>query len=293
MTLASCGQATRDGTGPVQAMKSVRLPDGTDIPVLGQGTWHMGVQRDAFRSEVDALRHGLERGMTLIDTAEMYDDAERVVGEALKGRRDEAFVVSKVLPGNASLRGTVTACERSLKRLGIECLDLYLLHWAGPHPVEDTLEAFGKLVDQGKIRRYGVSNFDTESMMQAHSVAGGDSLATNQVLYNLHERGIEWGLLPWCRKQGIPLMAYSPINQGVLRPEVLDQIGLRHNASRHQIALAWVLRQDGIIAIPKAARRDHIDRNRAALELELTYEELKQLDRAFPPPGGPSPLAVI
>jgi diketogulonate reductase-like aldo/keto reductase len=274
-------------------MKTVKLPDGTKIPALGQGTWQMGVNPARRKAEANALRHGLDLGMTLIDTAEMYDDAELVVGDALQGRRDDAFVVSKVLPSNASRRGTVSACERSLKRLGIDCIDLYLLHWPGPFAVGETLDAFRQLVQQGKIRRYGMSNFDTADMTGALAAEGGDAIATNQVLYNLGERGIEWELLPWCRDRGIPVMAYSPLNQGRLQPEVLEQIGLRHNVSGPQVALAWVLQREGVIAIPKAAKPEHLDRNLAALQVALTYEELKQLDRAFPPPGGPSSLTMI
>jgi diketogulonate reductase-like aldo/keto reductase len=253
----------------------------------------MGTDPCAFDAEADALRYGLDLGMTLIDTAEMYNDAELVVGKALSGRRDDAFVVSKVLPGNASARGTITACERSLDRLNIECLDLYLLHWPGPYPIEETLEAFNRLVSQGKIKRYGLSNFDVDGISKAHSVAGGEAICTNQVLYNLHERGIEWDLLPWCNERGIPLMAYSPLNQGRLQPEVLEQIGARHNANRYQVALAWLLQRDGVVVIPKATRQNHLEQNLAATRIELTYEELKQIDRAFPPPGGPSSLAII
>lgn len=274
-------------------MKTVRFPSGETVPALGQGTWYMGQDGASRPVEADALRHGMDLGMTLIDTAEMYDDAELVVAEALEGRREEAFVVSKVLPSNASLKGTVRACERSLDRLRIDCIDLYLLHWEGQHPIEDTLEAFQRLVDQGKIRHYGVSNLDTDALSRAWKAPGGDAIVTNQVLYNLLERGIEWELLPWCRQRELPVMAYSPLNQGRLYPEVLAQIGQRHGISRHQVALAWVLQQDNVIAIPKSADREHVAQNRAAADVVLTSEELKQLDREFPPPGGPSPLAIL
>jgi diketogulonate reductase-like aldo/keto reductase len=274
-------------------MKEVVFSGGVSVPTLGQGTWYMGQDSSMRSTEADALRHGLDLGMTLIDTAEMYHDAELVVAEALRGRRDQAFVVSKVLPSNASLKGTITACERSLRKLAMDCLDLYLLHWPGPYPLEDTLEAFQRLVEQGKIRHYGVSNFDSDDMAAAWSMPGGEAIATNQVMYNLLERGIEWDLIPWCRQRGIPVMAYSPLNQGRLYPEVLEQIGQRHNANRHQVALAWVLQRDNVVAIPKAADIAHVNSNRAAADIILTTEELKQLDRAFPPPGGPSPLAII
>ncbi len=274
-------------------MKTVEFPGGESVPALGLGTWLMGEDPSKRSEEADALRHGMDLGMTLIDTAEMYNDAELVVAEALRGRRDQAFVVSKVLPSNASLNGTISACERSLKRLGTDCLDLYLLHWEGAYPIEDTLDAFQRLVAQGKIRYYGVSNLDNDSLRAAWALPGGEGIATNQVLYNLLERGIEWDLMPWCRKKNVPIMAYSPLNQGRLYPEVLEQIGQRHNANRHQVALAWVLQRDNVIAIPKSADREHVAQNRIAADIELTFEELKQLDRAFPPPGGPSPLAVL
>ncbi len=274
-------------------MKTVTFPGGESVPALGQGTWYMGRNPREKAAEADALRYGLDLGMTLIDTAEMYDDAESVVGEALRGRREDAFVVSKVLPSNASRKGTIAACERSLGRMRTDCIDLYLLHWPGSCPVAETLEAFERLVEQGKIRRYGMSNLDTSDMEAARAEPGGEAIATNQVLYNLAERGIEWELLPWCRDHGIPVMAYSPLNQGRLRPEVLAQIGERHQANRYQVALAWLIQRDGVIAIPKAANRDHVEQNARAAEIAITYEEMKQLDRAFPPPGGPSPLAML
>ncbi len=274
-------------------MKTIEFPDGVSVPALGQGTWHMGMDRKEAKNEADALRYGLDKGLTLIDTAEMYHDAELVVADAVKGRRDDAFIVSKVLPGNASRSGTVAACEKSLKRLGIECLDLYLLHWSGSFPLGETLEAFDQLVSDGKILRYGVSNFDSRELSEGLALPFGEKIATNQVLYNLHHRGIEWDLLPQCLEQRIPVMAYSPLNQGHLAPEVLNQIGMRHNVSAFQIALAWVLQQENVMAIPKASDIDHIDRNLIAADIELTYEEIKQLDIAFPPPRSATPLEMI
>jgi len=271
----------------------ISFANGTSVPALGQGTWYMGVDNDKRRLEADALRYGLDHGLTLIDTAEMYNDAELVVAEAIKGRRDDAFIVSKVLPENASSAGTIQACERSLDRLQTDCIDLYLLHWSGRYPIAETLDAFLRLVDQGKIRNYGVSNLDTREMELAWNSPGGSGILTNQVLYNLHQRGIEWDLLPWCRAHNMPVMAYSPLNQGQLAPEVLDQVALRHNASRYQIALAWTLQQQGVIAIPKAATIDHIDHNLAAANIEITDEELKQIHRAFPPPMSATPLKMI
>ena len=274
-------------------MKQISLPDGNMVPALGQGTWHMGIDDRRRVAESDALRHGLDQGLRLIDTAEMYHDAELVVADAIRGRREDAFIVSKVLPGNASVDGTVVACERSLQRLGVDSIDLYLLHWSGSYPIEDTLEGFQRLVDQGKIVRYGVSNLDCGEFSAAISAPGGGEIATNQVLYNLHHRGIEWDLLPLCEQRGIPVMAYSPLNQGRLSPEVLNQIGMRHNISAHQVALAWVLQRDNVIAIPKAADKDHIAQNLVAAEIEITYEEMKQLNIAFPPPRNAVPLEMI
>lgn len=274
-------------------MKSIHLPGNSEVHVLGQGTWFMGVDASKRHQEADALRYGLDLGMTLIDTAEMYNDAELVVAEALKGRRNEAFVVSKVLPTNASKQGTIRACETSLSRLGIECIDLYLLHWSGPYPIEETLEAFERLVAQGKISRYGVSNLDINQIKEAWASPGGDQIATNQVLYNLNHRGIEWDLLPWCREHHLPIMAYSPLNQGQLATEALEQIGIRHNANGFQIALAWLLEQDGVIVIPKAADKAHIDQNHAALDIQLSYDELKQISEVFPGPDHAVPLQML
>jgi diketogulonate reductase-like aldo/keto reductase len=274
-------------------MKQIKLPDNKFVSALGQGTWHMGRDASLYEQESNALRYGMDLSMNLIDTAEMYHDAELVVARALRGRREEAFVVSKVLPGNASYKGTIDACERSLGRLGVECIDLYLLHWAGAHPIEETLEAFQRLVSQGKIARYGVSNLDIHEMEVAWSMPGGDRIATNQLYYNVMHRGIEWDLLPWCREKGMPIMAYSPLNQGRLDSAALEQVAMRHHTSPHQIALAWLLMQDDVIVIPKSARKHHIDQNYAALDIKLTDEDLVKIDQKCPPPDHATGLDII
>lgn len=281
-------------------MRLLRLPSGREIPVLGQGTWRMGEERTQRAAEIAALRLGLDLGMTLIDTAEMYGEggAEEVVGEAIAGRRDEVFLVSKVYPHNATRRGTVEACKRSLKRLKTDYLDLYLLHWRGSVPLAETLEAFQLLKKAGDIRDYGVSNFDLDDMENAIALHGGNEIVTNQVLYNLMQRGIEWDLLPWCSDRSIPIMAYSPIEQaprepgGMLQNPHLKAIAARHNATPTQVALAWLLHQKDIIAIPKASNPAHLRENRAALELTLTNEDLAELDLAFPPPHKKTTLAM-
>jgi diketogulonate reductase-like aldo/keto reductase len=278
------------------AVRTTRLPSGEAIPALGQGTWGMAEDAEHHKAEVAALRLGIELGMTLIDTAEMYADggAEVLVGEAIAGRRDELFLVSKVLPENATRLGTVAACERSLQRLGTDCLDLYLLHWRGNVPLEETLDAFVALVSDGKIRHWGVSNFDVVDMIELRGVIGGADVAVDEVLYNLMRRGIEYELMPWCRKRGIPIIAYSPIEQGrLLGHRELKSVAARHNAKPAQVALAWLLRQDGIVAIPKAAKLVHVRENYAALELRLTRQDLAELDRAFPPPTEALPLAML
>ncbi len=277
-------------------MHTTKLPSGEILPVLGQGTWYMGDHANRRASEIATLREGLDLGLNLIDTAEMYGDgaAEELVGEAITGRREEVFLVSKVLPSNASRNGTIAACERSLRRLGTDRIDLYLLHWRGRTPFAETIEAFERLQDAGKIRHWGVSNMDVRDMQEIDRAAGGHAVATNQVLYNLTRRGIEWDLLPQAQKRGLPLMAYSPIEQGRLAhyPEVQD-IADRHGVTPAQVALAWVLRQQGVIAIPKASKVEHVRLNRAALDLKLTAEDLGELDGAFPPPEGPEPLEMI
>jgi len=271
-------------------LKKIQIPNGVEVNNLGQGTWHMGQDQSQHNREVDALCYGMDLGINLIDTAEMYHDAELVVADAIKGRRDEAFIVSKVLPGNASKKGTIKACEKSLKRMGIDCMDMYLLHWMGSHPLSETLEAFLLLVDQGKIKHFGVSNLDITEMEDIWSLPGGYGMATNQVLYNLSQRAIEWRLLPWCRKRKIPIMAYSPLNQGKINSDVLDQIGSKHGANRFQIALAWVLMQSDVIAIPKSSSRDHIDQNLDALNIQLDADDLQAIDTTFPPPKSPVAL---
>jgi len=277
-------------------MRQLSLPDGEQVPVLGLGTWGMGEARTRGAEVVAALRLGLDLGMTLIDTAEMYGEggAEEVVGKAIAGRRDQVFLVSKVYPHNASRRGAIAACERSLKRLGTDRLDLYLLHWRGSVPLAETLEAFGTLQRQGKIRHYGVSNFDTADMEELWRLDGGDAVATNQVLYNLSRRGIEWELLGRLRQRRIPVMAYSPIEQGrLLTNRTLVAVAERRGLRPAQIALAWLLQQPGVMAIPKAARGDHLRENRAALDIVLSSAELAELDAAFPPPLGPTALEML
>jgi diketogulonate reductase-like aldo/keto reductase len=277
-------------------MRTVALPSGEAVPVLGQGTWRMGESAARRADEVAALRLGLDLGMTLIDTAEMYGSggAEEVVGEAVQGRRDEVFLVSKVYPHNASRQGAVAACERSLRRLGTDCLDLYLLHWRGSVPLAETLEAFRALVEDGKIRYYGVSNLDAGEMDEVRALDGGRAVATNQVHYSLARRGIEADLLPWHRAHGVPLMAYSPLEQGRLgRSEALRSVAARHGVTEMQVALAWILAQDAVFAVPKAVRPEHVRENRAARDLALTDEDMAALDRDFPPPGGPGRLSVL
>ena len=279
-----------------KAVRTIKLPSGEEIPVLGQGTWYFAENPQRRNDEIAALRLGLDLGMSLIDTAEMYADgaAETLVGEAIAGRRDEAFLVSKVLPENATRHGTITACERSLRRLRTDRIDLYLLHWRGTIPLDETLAGFTALREAGKIRYWGVSNFDASDMKELAALPGGAYVATNQVLYNLTRRGIEWDLLPLCQESRIPIMAYSPIEQGRLlgHPE-LRKVAARHHATPTQVALAWVLRQEGVIAIPRTARPEHVRENRAALDLRLSNQDLAELDRAFPPPRRKRPLEML
>jgi diketogulonate reductase-like aldo/keto reductase len=266
---------------------------------LGQGTWGMGENPDTARLEIAALQHGIELGMCLIDTAEMYADggAEEIVGAAIAGRRDKVYVVSKVMPHHADRRGTVAACESSLRRLGVDCIDLYLLHWRGGVPLAETLEAFALLQARGKIARWGVSNFDVDDMKELARLAGAagaNDVATNQVLYNLSRRGVEFDLLPACQKNGIPVMAYSPVEQGrLLTSPLLSTIAQRHGASPAQIALAWVLRQLGTMAIPKASSMAHVEENHGALQCRLEPGDLAELDAAFPPPKRSVPLEML
>jgi len=277
-------------------IRTTTLPSGEAVQVLGQGTWKMGEDNRRRADEVRALRLGLDLGMTLIDTAEMYASggAEEVVAEAIAGRRDGVFLVSKVLPSNASRAGVKRACENSLRRLATDRIDLYLLHWPGSVPLAETVEAFEALKAEGKIRHWGVSNFDTDEMEELVGLVGGGNVQTNQVLYNLSRRGPEFDLAPWCRQRGIPLMAYSPVEQGALaRNARLEAIAARHNATAAQIALAWVMAQPGVIAIPKASSQEHVRQNVAALDIRLTSEDLAELDRAFPPPTRKRGLEMI
>ena len=278
------------------AMRTTMLPSGEAVPILGQGTWFMGDRARQRKDEIASLQLGIDLGMTLIDTAEMYGDgaAEELVGDAIAGRREEVFLVSKVLPNNATRRGTIAACERSLARLKTDWLDLYLLHWRGGTPLAETLAALEELVRTGKIRHWGVSNFDGGDMKELVRLRGGSSAATNQVLYNLTRRGIEYDLLPWCREHGVPVMAYSPIEQGrLLGHRALQEVAEQHAATPAQVSLAWVLRQERVIAIPKAGTEAHVRENRGALDIALTAEDIKALDRAFPPPTGPQALEML
>ena len=277
-------------------MKHVALPTGEQVPALGMGTWMIGEDRASRAGEIAALQRGVDLGMTLIDTAEMYGDgaSERLVGEAIRGRRERVFLVSKFYPYNATVRGAQAACERSLGRLGVDCLDLYLLHWRGAVPFEETVEAVERLREQGKIRHWGVSNLDIGDMRELRALPGGEGVAVNQVLYNLSRRGVEWDLLPWCEEHRIPLMAYSPVEQARL----LSHPGLRALAGKHggtpaQLALAWLLGRDQVIVIPKASTRAHLEENFAALECPLDDATLAELDRLFPPPRRATPLEML
>jgi diketogulonate reductase-like aldo/keto reductase len=274
----------------------VTLRSGERVPALGQGTWHMGEDRRRAADEAAAVRLGIDLGMTLIDTAEMYGSggAEEVVARAAQGMRDSLFIVSKVYPHNASRDGVVAACERSLNRLATDHIDLYLLHWRGSIPLAETLDGFHRLERDGKIRYYGVSNFDRADMAEWVRLEGGDTVAADQVLYNLSCRGPEWDLLPWCREHQVAIMAYTPLGQGhMLGNPTLVEIAHCRNTTPAQIALAWLLRQDGTIVIPKASRLEHVRENRGALDVALTEEDLAALDRAFPPPKGKSALGML
>jgi diketogulonate reductase-like aldo/keto reductase len=263
-----------------------------EMPRLGQGTWHMGEDRSRRSAEVAALRLGLDLGMTLIDTAEMYAEggSEEVVGEAIAGRRDEVFLVSKIYPHNASHSGVAAACARSLRRLKVNCLDLYLLHWPGSTPIQETVAAFERLKDAGKIRAWGVSNFDIDDMEELPS-----GCATNQVLYNLGERGIEFDLLPWSRQQDMTIMAYSPVGQGgrLLSHPALKIVADRHGRTPAQVALAWTIRLPGLVTIPKASDPSHVTQNAASVDIVLTPEDVAVLDAAFPSPARKRPLAML
>jgi diketogulonate reductase-like aldo/keto reductase len=279
----------------VPAIRKTKLLGGETVPVLGQGTWRMGEDKKKRASEVAALRAGIDLGMTLIDTAEMYANggAERVVGEAIAGRRDQVFVVTKFYPQNATRDGMAAACDRSLRRLDVAQIDLYLLHWRGDVPLKETLAGFEDLLEAKKIRYAGVSNFDVDDMTELSRLKGGlERVATNEVLYNLERRGVEWDLMPWMRKRHRPIVAYSPVEEGLLaHPHpVLKRVAERHDATPVQIALAWVIRDGGVIAIPKAADPKHVRENRGAADIKLTKRDLEELDESFPPPGGKKPL---
>ena len=274
------------------------MPSGERVPAYGQGTWNMGDDCAARAEELATLRLGLDLGATLIDTAEMYGDgrAEELVGEAIAGRRDEAFLVTKVYPHNASRKGIPAACERSLKRLKTDRIDLYLLHWRGGVPLAETMAAFAALKKAGKVRHYGVSNLDMSDMKELWQVQGGNAVAANQLLYNLERRGIEWDLLPWLRERDlpVPVMAYSPIEQArLLRNANLAGFARRNGVTPSQAALAWLLSKDGVIVIPKTGRRERLKENLGALDLVLNSIQLEELDRLFAPPAGPQPLQML
>jgi diketogulonate reductase-like aldo/keto reductase len=273
--------------------RTVTFPSGAQVPALGQGTWHMGDDPSRRADEIAALRRGLDLGLTVIDTAEMYGSgaAEELVGEAIRGRRDEAFLVSKVLPSHADSKGTVAACHASLRRLGTDRIDLYLLHWRGSVPLHETVEALDSLVSEGSIGSWGVSNFDVDDLAD---LPEGAHPETDQVLYNLTRRGPEYDLFPRCRELSIPIMAYSPVEQGrLLGHRALAAVASAHGAFPVQVALAWVLRRDDVIAIPKASTTAHVEENHAALDLHLTDDDLRALDQAFPPPTRKQPLEVL
>ena len=278
----------------------VTLPNGESVLAFGQGTWHMGEDRRRAAAEEAALKLGIELGLTLIDTAEMYGSgtAEEIVARAGAGVRERLFIVSKVLPSNASQKGVIEACERSLQRLKTDRIDLYLLHWRGSVPLAETLAGFARLQRDGKIRHHGVSNFNIDEMREwvglAGGSTGGQTVAANQILYNLSRRGPEWELIPWCRERGIAIMAYTPLEQGrILGNRALQEVAARHGATAAQVALAWLLRQDGMMVIPKATTQQHVRDNRGAAELRLTADDLAALDRAFPPPEGGTPLGML
>lgn len=281
--------------------RRVDLPDGTSLPCLGQGTWYMGEDPRVKRKEINALRLGIQLGMQLIDTAEMYGNggSERLVGEAIKGLREEVFLVSKVYPHNSGLEKISTACENSLKRLGTDHLDLYLLHWRGNIPLEETIEGMEQLRKDGKILRWGVSNFDTDDMEELWNTPGGQKCVTNQVLYHLGSRGIDFDLLSWQREHKMPTMAYSPLAQGgslrsrLLSDQVMVDLAEKHNVGPLQIALAWTIRTNQVIAIPKAVQEQHVLENAEAARIDLTEEELNRIDEVFPRPRKKMPLDII
>jgi diketogulonate reductase-like aldo/keto reductase len=278
------------------AIRTTELPSGEEVPILGQGTWHLAEGRHPRQNEIKALRLGLDLGMSLIDTAEMYADgeAEKLVAEAIAGRREDVFLVTKVLPHHATRQGTIQACERSMRRLQTDRIDLYLLHWRGEIPLAETVEGFQELIEAESIRYWGVSNFDVSDMAELFELERGSDVATDQVLYNLTRRGIEFDLVPWCRERKIPIMAYSPIEQGrLLSHPVVRHIAERKQSTPAQVTLAWVLRQNGVIAIPQAGTPEHVRENRGAADIQLTEHDFAMLDRAFPPPTSRQPLEML
>jgi aldehyde reductase len=277
-------------------MNTITLPGGERVPALGMGTWNMGDKRALREEELAALRLGLDRGLTLIDTAEMYGSgrSEELVAEAIAGRRDEVFLVSKVLPDNASRRGTVAACDQSLRRLKTDRIDLYLLHWRGGIPLAESVAALAALQREGKVRHYGVSNLDIGDMQELWPLPGGDKVAVNQLLYNLSRRGIEWDLLPWLRERRVPVMAYSPLEQArLMRSKPLAGFARRHGMTAAQAALAWLLAQEDVIVIPKSGDRGRMQENIGALEHALSPAQLAELDRIFPPPTKAQALEML
>ncbi len=276
--------------------KTVKLPSGEEVPAFGLGTWRMGEAHSRLAEEVAIIRLALDLGVTLIDTAEMYGEggAEEAIGEAIKGRRDGLFIVSKVYPHNASRKGAIAACERSLERMGIDCIDLYLLHWPSGTPIAETLDAFTTLKAAGKIRHYGVSNFDRGELEELWDAPGGHGIAANQLLYNLSRRGIEWDVLPWMRERSIPTMAYSPLEQArLLNTRELAGFAKAHDMTPAQAALRWLLAKDDVIVIPKTTHPDRLRENIAALDRALTQDEIDELGRLFPPPTGRRSLDVL
>ena len=277
-------------------MQQVMLADGAMMPKLGMGTWHMGERARDEAAEIQALRHGLDLGIGMIDTAEMYGDggAEKVVAQAIAGRRDAVFLVSKVYPHNASARGAIAACERSLTRLGTDHIDLYLLHWRGSIPLEQTLSAFERLVRDGKIGRWGVSNLDVDDMRELAALDNGHNCALDQVYYSLSQRGVEHDLLPWLEAHSMPLMAYCPLDQGALvRDPVLGRIGREHGASAAQIAIAWLMSRPGVVPIPKAGRLQHVEELAGSDAIKLTAQDLLDIDQRFPAPARRQPLMIV
>ena len=277
-------------------MKTVEFPSGERVPALGQGTWNMGDNRAKRAQEISTLRRGIDLGLTLLDTAEMYGDgrSEQLIAEAIAGRRDEVFIVSKVLPNNASHRGTVAACERSLKNLNTDRIDLYLLHWRGSVPIAETLEALIALQSAGKIRHYGVSNLNFSEMQEWWKTTGGEATAANQLLYNLSRRGIEWDLLPWLRERRVPVMAYSPLEQARLfKNAKFVALAKASGITPAQLALAWLLAKEDVIVIPKCSSTVRVEENAAARDIQLTAAQLAALDNIFPPPKGPRALELL